>query len=95
LARNVGYYFYFYMSERGEVAVETDGVVGELVIAPQQDRSRHYFTVLYNRINSDWDAYDNETLTGSATYLMARNLRLTVEYTREFDRLALSLVGGF
>ena len=35
-------------------------MVAELVFSPQRDRSRLYFTLLYNQIGSDLDAYDDE-----------------------------------
>lgn len=84
---------------QGAVNVETDGMVAELVISPNQDRSRHYLTLLYNRIDSDWDANDYETYTLGVTRLAARNLRLTAEYTYdaelELSRGALGIVSAF
>ncbi len=81
------------------VDVETDGIVAELVISPHQDRSRHYITLLYNKIDSDWDAYDYETYTLGVTRLARRNLRLTLEYTydnvQETSRGAVGLVSAF
>ncbi len=89
--------------------VETEGWLAELTIAPQGDRSRHYFTVLYNRIDSDLeledlaaagagdlasDGYDQETLTFGATYQMARNLRLLAEYTRDIEHETDRIVLG-
>jgi hypothetical protein len=87
--------------------VETDGIVAELVISPQGDRSRHYFTLLYNSIDSDivertgseeW-LHDYETYTVGATYLLARNLRASVEYTydaeNELSRGGMGLIAGF
>ena len=73
-------------------SVETDGFVGELVISPYQDRSRHYVTLLYNRVKSfyDWQETGNdpnfETYTIAVTRLARRNLRLTAEFT--YDNLA-------
>ena len=61
---------------------ETTGWVAELVFAPDRDRSRHYWTLLYNNIDSDVDVDDYEAITGGVTYLAARNLRLNLEYTR-------------
>lgn len=61
--------------------VGTDGLVAELVIAPNQDRSKHYFTLLYNKVDSDLEAHDYESYTGGVTYMMAENLRLNAEYT--------------
>jgi hypothetical protein len=88
---------------------ETEGFVAELTIAPQEDRSRHYFTLLYNRVESDYrydpetsiqdgvlfDIHDYETLTFSATYLMRRNLRLIAEYTRVFKELQVEESAGY
>ncbi len=81
------------------VNVETAGIVGELVISPHQDRSRHHVTLLYNRIDSDLDAFDYETWTAAVTRVVKRNLRMTVEYTYdaelETSRGALGLVSAF
>ncbi len=88
--------------------VGTDGLVAELVIAPHQDRSTHYFTLLYNKVDSDLDAYDYESYTGGITYQMARNLRLNAEYTllatrgdvaagglEDKSRISLGVIGAF
>lgn len=81
------------------VEIESDGIIAEVILAPQLDRSRFYFTGLYNRIDSDLDNYDYETATISGTYLVARNLRVIAEYTRdlqnEVNRFAFGLVSGF
>lgn len=83
----------------GAIDAETTGMVGELVISPQQDRSRHYVTLLYNRIDSDLDSADYETYTAGVTRVARRNLRLTVEYTydveRETGRGAVGIVSAF
>ncbi len=82
-----------------DVDVETQGLVAELVFSPQKDRSRNYFTLLYNRIDSDWDQHDYETFTVGATRLIARNIRVTMEYTRNVDlktdRGVIGLVTAF
>ena len=79
--------------------VETSGLVAELVVSPYKDRSRNYFTLLYNQIDSDWDTEDYETLTVGATHLMARNIRGTLEYTRNLEtdtnRGVIGLVTAF
>jgi len=91
----------------GAENVKTDGVVAELVISPRGDRSRLYYTLLYNRIDSDIEEvlpaagyyYDYETYTASATYLMKRNLRASLEYTydaeNELSRGSVGLVAAF
>ncbi len=77
----------------------TSGIIAEFIYAPQLDRSRYYFTLLYNGVDSDLDEYDYQTLTFSATYLVARNLRLLGEYTRDIEqsenRLVLGVVSAF
>ncbi len=81
------------------VDVDTQGLIAELVISPKKDRSRHYFTLLYNQVDSDWNNHDYETMTAGATYLLARNLRATLEYTNNLElkthRGVIGLVSGF
>jgi hypothetical protein len=96
------------LADPGLADVETDGLIAELIIAPNRDRSRHYFTLLYNKIDCDLDAYDYESYTAGATYLMARNLRLNAEYTLlatdgdpdipgvdDTSRVSLGVIGAF
>jgi hypothetical protein len=79
--------------------VETQGMVAELVFSPQRDKSRQYYTLLYNQIDSDWDDNDYETFTVGVTHLLARNVRGTLEYTRnvemETNRGVIGLVTAF
>jgi len=86
--------------------VQTKGVVAELVISPQRDRSRLYGTLLFNWIETEDPAASTprallayKTYTASLTYLLARNLRGTVEYTydelREISRGGVGLVAAF
>ncbi|MBN1153535.1 hypothetical protein JXB12_01300 [candidate division KSB1 bacterium] len=76
---------------------DAKGYIAELIYAPQLDRSRFYFTGLYNKIESDLYPYETATLSG--TYLLSRNLRLIAEYTRdieyEVNRMTFGLTGGF
>ena len=77
--------------------VESKGIIAEMIFAPQKDRSRHYFTGLYNKIDSDLYMYETFTLSG--TYLLARNLRFIVEYTRDLEndlnRATIGMVSGY
>ena len=87
--------------------IKTAGLIGELIFAPQLDRSRWYLTALYNRITSDVDDYTAvlesygadplayHTATLSGTYLLARNLRLVAEYTRDLEYDLNKIVMGF
>lgn len=78
---------------------KSKGYIAELIFSPQLDKSRYYFTGLYNKIDSDIVSHNYETATVSATYLVARNLRLIAEYTRdieyEINRATLGIVSGF
>jgi hypothetical protein len=90
-----------FMAEKADV--ETKGLVAELVVSPRKDRSRYYLTLLYNQVDCDLVAegygHDYESMTASLTYLMRRNLRGTLEYTRnletETDRGVIGLVSAF
>lgn len=79
--------------------LETKGTVAELVYSPKLDRSRFYITVLYNKIDSDYVLAKYETATLSGTYLLARNLRLIGEYTRNLEakmnQFALGMLTAF
>ncbi|MBN2282088.1 MAG: hypothetical protein JXQ65_16010 [Candidatus Marinimicrobia bacterium] len=74
--------------------ITTNGMVVELVFSPQYDRSRFYYTALYNRIDSDWDAADYHTATLSASYLLRRNIRLIGEFTHDLEQDASRFVLG-
>jgi hypothetical protein len=80
-----------------EPEYETKGYVVELIYSPDLEKSQHFFTALYNLVDSD--NYKYETMTLSATYLMARNLRFLAEYTRDLElernRFVLGIIGAF
>ncbi len=86
--------------------IESKGTVAEVVFSPQLDKSRYYFTFLYNKMESDVDFHINgqlakkyETATLSGTYLLSTNLRLIAEYTRDLEndlnRMTFGMVSGF
>ncbi len=81
----------------GAEKLDTKATILEAVLAPQRDRSKVYYTALYNNIKSEETVYQTFTLAG--TYLLARNLRTSLEYTRDLlhdqNRLVLGLVTGF
>lgn len=64
--------------------INSSGLVAEVIFAPQMDKSRYYITGLYNLVDSDLNEYDYESGTVSGSYLVARNLRLIGEVTRNF-----------
>jgi hypothetical protein len=76
-----------------EADVESRGGFGELIFVPEGDQSRFYLTGLYNWVQSAGGKY--HTLAGSVSYLLARNLRLTGEYTYDFQASAHRVTVGF
>ena len=79
--------------------VEGKGLVVEAILSPYKDRSNFFLTLLYNKIDHDIKSFDYHTITLNGTYLVARNLRLAAEFTRDIEyksnRVALGLVSGF
>jgi hypothetical protein len=84
--------------DRG-ATLKTRGTVIEAVYSPKLDRSRIVLTGLYNHVDSDLRSLQYETLTFSSTTLIARNLRLIFEGTRDLEqqknRFVLGLISGF
>lgn len=78
---------------------DTDGYIFELTYSPQLDRSRFFYTLLYNKIKHEYSDYNYETATFNVNFLIARNLKLIGEYTRDMqmdaNRFILGLVSGF
>ncbi|MBN2202520.1 hypothetical protein JW777_11235 [bacterium] len=79
---------------------ETDNLIVECFLMPDRVKSRWAATLLYNRVESDlsgFETYHTATLNGS--WLMARNLKLGAEYTRDIEngknRFVLGVMSGF
>jgi hypothetical protein len=96
------------LADPARADVKTTGLVAELIIAPRRDRSSHYLTLLYNKVDCDLTAHDYESYTAGVTYMMAHNLRLNAEYTLlakngdpavtgidNNSRISLGVIGGF
>jgi hypothetical protein len=70
-----------------------------VVLLPHGDRSRWYCAALYNRIDSDLDVYDYDTITGHIGYLVRTNIRLTLENTYDIEdeenRLVMGVITAF
>jgi len=90
------------MNAEPEEAVKTQGLVGELVYLPGGDDGRHAFVLLYNQVESDLSGETEtlyETFAIGSSYLLARNLRVHLEYRRDvlddLNRGVLGIVSGF
>ena len=75
--------------------VDTHGVVAEIILSPDIERSRYCITALYNWIDSGLQEADYETATLSGSYLIARNLRLLGEYTYDAGQFSNRTTLGF
>lgn len=79
--------------------VKTKGGFVELLISPQGDKSRVTGSLLYNYVDSDFKELNYQSYTGSVNYLIARNLRLSGEYTYIKDtktsRFTLGIISAF
>ncbi|UCF63560.1 MAG: hypothetical protein JSW33_13495 [bacterium] len=77
----------------------TSAIIAEIIFAPKKERSRYYFTFLYNWVDSDlkeedfaplapyfeFNSLQYHTATLNWTYELARNLRFLVELTRDIE----------
>ncbi len=69
------------MLTSGQNRSVTQGGFAELIISPKGDDSRLIGTLLYNKVDSDFDELDYNSYTAGLNYLLARNLRIIGEYT--------------
>jgi len=83
--------------------ITTEGILAEAIYSPQGDQSDWYLLGMYNKVESDFNPADYESMTLHAGYLLRRNVRLASEYTyvmngfeaSEFGRLSLGFVSAF
>ncbi len=75
--------------------VRTKGTVFEATLAPHLDRSRFYWTFLYNRVESDLAEFEKyHTAALACTWLASRNLRLGLEAIRNLEKDHFTFVAG-
>ncbi len=61
--------------------IETQGMLAELIYSPKGNNSDWYLMGLYNRVDSDFDPADYQSITFHAGYLVRRNIRFAAEYS--------------
>ena len=83
----------FFLSGRDEK--KTDGGFVELFYMPEGDRSRWIVGGLYNHVTSELPGLDLRSASVTGQYLLARNLRLTAEYTMDLENTAHKMTVGF
>ena len=72
----------------------TNGVLVEAIYGPNGKDSKHYFTVLYNLIDSDYDIYNYESLAMNVTHMLRRNIKIFAEYGRDIEHEANAFTLG-
>lgn len=89
----------FYHGVEPEEDSITNGALVEMIYGPKGKESKHYFTLLYNWIDSDYEIYNYESLALNATRMLRRNIKAFVEYGRDIEHEAnvftLGLVTAF
>lgn len=96
----------FYASPKPGKEVETQGGFTEVIFTPRGTNSRWYLIGLYNKVTSNIhkiapqsSPLEYQSAGVTATYLLARNLRLMGEYNYDFERerhrIILGVVAGF
>jgi hypothetical protein len=78
-----------------DTAIQTNGILAELIIMPHGDRSRWYGVAMYNQVDSDLDAHDYETITAHIGYMLRTNIRLQLENTYDIENEENTFVTGF
>ena len=75
--------------------LDTEGILAELVYSPKAENSDWYLLSMYNKVDSDFDPANYESLTFHAGYMLRRNVRLAGEYTYVLDAPQQSEYGRF
>ncbi|MBN2227581.1 MAG: hypothetical protein JW763_09465 [candidate division Zixibacteria bacterium] len=75
--------------------VETRGGLAELIVMPDGERSRWYAVALYNKVDSDIDDNDYESITAHVGHVLRTNIRLILEDTYDIENEENRAVVGF
>ena len=75
--------------------VRSRGVMAELIVMPEGERSSLYFGGLFNWINSSSNEHDYQRVTGHIGYLLRTNIRLIAENTYDIENEENQFVVGF
>lgn len=76
-------------------AIQTNGILAELIVMPDGARSKWYGVALYNKVDSDLDAHDYETITAHIGYMLQTNIRLQLENIYDIENEENILLTGF
>ncbi|MBN1639379.1 MAG: hypothetical protein JW866_10450, partial [Ignavibacteriales bacterium] len=78
---------------------QTKGGMAELIFTPKGDESKWYAAGLFNWIDSEIPNLDYKTSTLHLGYMLRRNIRLTAEFTYDFEnkfgQFGIGVISGF
>ena len=83
--------------------LSTQGILAEAIYSPMGDQSDWYLLGMYNKVESDYNPADYESMTFHAGYLLRRNVRLAGEYSfvatgpagTDYGQFSLGFVSAF
>ncbi len=75
--------------------LDTDGTMAELIYSPKAENSDWYLLTMYNKVDSDFDPANYESMTFHAGYMLRRNVRFAGEYTYQLEGYEQSEYGRF
>ncbi len=84
-----------FLAAKPKDEIETTGVIGEVVFNPFPDTSRLFGVLLYNKVDSDFDNLDYESMTAHVSWLFKTNLRFTAELTQDMEHEETLMGVGF
>ena len=79
--------------------IKTHGGMVELILSPDFNDSKWFGTLLYNKVDSEFNELDYESYTAGLSYNLKRNLRIIGEYTYVKDtktsKGTVGIIAGF
>ena len=78
----------------GGLSHTSDAVLAEAVFSAKGDKSKTFYTVAYNLVDSTWAGAKYQTLTFNVSHLLRRNVRWLTEYTHDLNGDAHRFVTG-
>lgn len=84
--------------------IRTEGILAEVIYSPKADQSDWYLLGMYNKVQSDFNLADYESVTLHAGYMLRRNVRLAAEYSyvlndpqfgEDFGKFSIGVVSAF
>ena len=72
----------------------TDAYLAEATFSAKADKSKTFYTLAYNRVDSTLASAKYQTLTFNLSHMLRRNVRGLVEYTHDLEGKAHRFAAG-